>query len=155
MALMPVVRIVSRALRSASITRWRRPSSRKEGQAFSKSASLPPSAVHARRADSCSVLSRFASSSFLACSSTFRRYSSWSSSVYCLPMWAAPFVCGLWHRSSVELSLHGAHPHHRARLPEAAGETGVEVAVPILPKPRGHRDGENQVVVLGLTPMLV
>jgi hypothetical protein len=45
------------------------PSSRSFGQAFSKSASEPPSAFHARRSDSLSILSRFASRSFLAFSS--------------------------------------------------------------------------------------
>src|SRR5215217_300812 len=58
-------------------------------------------------------------------------------------------------RARSSLLSHGAHPHDCARPSKAACEAGVDVAVPILPEPRGHRDSENEVVVFGLTPMFV
>src|SRR5215204_6618819 len=85
MRLTPLACIASRALRSASITRRRRPSSLKDGQAFSKSASEPPSASQARRAFALSILCLLWSrscASLAAFSSCSLRYASCISLVY-------------------------------------------------------------------------
>src|SRR5215217_1803845 len=82
MWLTPLACIVSRALQSASITRRRRPSSLKDGQAFSNSASEPPSASQARRAFALSILCPRSCASLAAFSSCSLRYASCISLVY-------------------------------------------------------------------------
>ena len=74
------LRCASRARLSASTTRPLRPSSRSLGHSLSKSPSLPPSAIHALRALSFSVLSlralSFSVLSLRASSSLALRFSS-------------------------------------------------------------------------------